>query len=69
MAKLTRSHSKSALAEGNVNFTAGDGRFSVSVSSQESDMRYHLHHSETEAQQFAAFLAEHVEIAGYQTMG
>jgi hypothetical protein len=49
MAKLTRSHSKSALAEGNVGFTAGNGRISVSISSQESDTRYHLHLSEEEA--------------------
>jgi len=68
MAKLTRSHSKSALAEGNVSYTAGNGRFSVSISSEGSDTRYHLHLSETEAQQFAAFVAERVEIDRYETV-
>jgi hypothetical protein len=67
MAKLTRFHSKSALADGNVSFTAGDDRISISVSSQESDMRYHLHLSEDEAQRFAAFIAERVEIDRYET--
>ncbi|MET0481707.1 MAG: hypothetical protein ABWZ27_02190 [Aestuariivirgaceae bacterium] len=68
MAKLTRSHSTGALVEGNVNFTAGNGWFSISVSSEDSDARYHLHLSEDEAQRFAAFIGERIEIDRYETM-
>jgi hypothetical protein len=67
MAKLTRSHSKSALVEGDVTFTAGDNRFSIGLLSRENGMRYHLHLSETEAQRFAAFVAERIEIDYYET--
>ena len=68
MAKLTRSHSKSALAEGNVSFTAGDGRFSIGLTSRENDTKYHFHLTEIEAQQFATFVAERVEINSFETM-
>ena len=68
MAKLTRSHSKSALVEGDLSFTAGNGRFSIGLTSRETDTRYHLQLSEAEAQQFAAFIAERVEIDRYEAM-
>ena len=68
MAKLTRSHSKSALAEGQVTVTAGGGRFSIGLTSRESDTRYSLHLTEDEAQRFAAFIAERVELNRYETM-
>ena len=62
MAKLTRSHSKSALVEGDITLTEGNGRFSIGISSREHDTTYHLDLSEAEAQRFAAFVAERVEI-------
>jgi hypothetical protein len=68
MAKLARSHSKSPLAEGNVSFTAGDGRFSIGLTSRENEIKYHLHLTEVEAQQFATFVAERVEINRLETM-
>jgi hypothetical protein len=68
MAKLTRSHSKSALTEGDVTFTAGSGRFSIGITGRETDLRYHLHLSEDEAQRFAAYVAARVEIDRFDTV-
>jgi hypothetical protein len=68
MAKLTRSNSKSPLGEGDLTFTADNGRFSISLTSRESLTRYDLYLSETEAQRFAAFVAERVELNDYETM-
>ena len=67
MAKLTRSHSKSALAEGTITFTTCGDRFSIGLTSHESDLRCGLHLTEGEAQRFAAFIAERVEIDRYET--
>ena len=58
MAKITRTNSLSALVEGAPTFAAGTRRFSVGVSSAESGITYHLHLSEDEAKQFAAFVAD-----------
>ena len=58
MAKLTRSYSLSALAEGEPVFTAGAGRFSIGVTSRENQVGYHLHLTEDEAADFVAFIAQ-----------
>src|SRR5262245_15139421 len=58
MAKLTRSFSLSALAEGEPVFTAGAGRFSIGVTSRENQVGYHLHLTEDEAADFVAFIAQ-----------
>lgn len=39
MAKPTRSHSKNALAEGEVTFNAGGDRFSIGLTSRETNLR------------------------------
>jgi hypothetical protein len=57
MAKLTRSHSLSALAESEPVFTVSSGRFSICVTSRESQIGYHLHLTEDEAADFVAFMA------------
>ena len=58
MAKLTRTNSKAALAEGKLTFSAGHERVSIGLTSRESDLTYHLHMSEAEAHRLAVFLAE-----------
>jgi hypothetical protein len=62
MAKLTRSHSLSALVEGEPTFSAGLDRFTICLTSRENSVTtYHLHLSEDEARRFAALIAERVE--------
>jgi len=68
MAKLNQYHSKTTLFEGDVTFSAGSDRFSIALTSRETGIRYHLHLSESEAQRFAAFVADRVEIDDYETM-
>ena len=68
MAKLTRSHSLSALVDGEPTFSAGPGRFTVGLTSENSVTTYHLHLSEDEARRFAAFVAERVEFEYVQLM-
>ena len=41
-------------------FGAGTGRLSIGLTSKETGVTYHLHLSEAEAQQFAAFVSERV---------
>jgi hypothetical protein len=68
MAKLTRSNSLSALAEGDPLFTAGTSRFTIGITSKESGLSYHLHLSEAEAERFATFLAERVEATAHPSV-
>jgi hypothetical protein len=58
MAKLTRTNSKAALAEGKLTFSAGHDRVSIGLTSHETGLTYHLHLSEAEAHRFAVFFAE-----------
>jgi hypothetical protein len=63
MAKITRSHSLSALVDGEPHYSAGRGRFTIGLTSRENSITtYHLHLSEDEARRFAAFVAERVEL-------
>jgi hypothetical protein len=58
MAKLTKSGALSALAEGQPEFSAGTGRFTIGISNTEG-ATYHLHLTATEAQRFVTFVDEH----------
>ena len=62
MAKLTRSNSVPALVDAGPVFTVGTGRFSIGLTRRETGTSYHLHLSEAEAQRFAAFIADRVEL-------
>jgi hypothetical protein len=62
MARLTRSNSKSALAEGKLTFSTGNDRISIGLTSHENGLSYHLHMSEAEAHRFAVFLAERSKV-------
>jgi hypothetical protein len=44
------------------------GRFSIGLTSKETGVTYHLNLSETEAQRFAAFVAERVELTAHPSM-
>ena len=57
MAKLTRSNSVSALAEGQPVFSAGTGRFTIGITGQEG-ITYHVHLTAAEAQRFVAYVDE-----------
>ena len=57
MAKLTRSNSLSALAEGQPVFSAGTGRFTIGITGQDG-ITYHVHLTAAEAQQFVDFVDE-----------
>jgi len=48
----------SALAEGQPEFSAGTGRFTIGITSQEG-FTYHVHLTATEAQRFVTFVDEH----------
>jgi hypothetical protein len=62
MAKLTRSHSLSALVDTEPNFSARAGRFTIALTSRENSLTtYHLPLSDKEARRFATFVAESVE--------
>ena len=58
MAKLTRSNSVSALAEGQPVFRAGTDRFTTGITNQEG-VTYHIHLTAAEAQRFLTFVDEH----------
>ena len=58
MAKLTRSNSLSALAEGQPVFTTGTGRFTIGITGQDG-ITYHIHLTAAEAQRFVDFVDEH----------
>jgi hypothetical protein len=58
MAILTRSNSLSALAEGLPVFSAGTGRFTIGITSQEG-VTYQIHLTAAEAQRFVTFVDEH----------
>ena len=57
MAKLTRSNSLSALAEGQPVLSAGTGRFTIGITGQDG-ITYHVHLTAAEAQRFVAFVDE-----------
>jgi hypothetical protein len=57
MAKLTRSNSLSALAEGQPVFSVGTGRFTIGVTGRDGTT-YRLHLSAVEAQRFVGFVDE-----------
>ena len=60
MAKLTRSGSLSALADGQPEFSAGTGRFTIGITNQEGvGVTYHVHLTAAEAQRFVTFVDEH----------
>lgn len=58
MAKLTKTGSLSALAEGQPEFSAGTGRFTIGITSHEG-FTYHVRLTATEAQRFVTFVDEH----------
>jgi hypothetical protein len=58
MAKLTRSNSLNALAEGQLEFSAGTDRFTIGITSQEG-VTYHVYLTAAEAQRFVTFVDEH----------
>ena len=58
MAKLTRTNSVSALAEGQPAFSAGTGRLTIGITGQDG-ITWHLHLTAAEAQRFVAFVDEH----------
>jgi hypothetical protein len=58
MAKITRSNSKTALAEGTPTFSVGIDRISIGVTSATTGLTYHLHLTEAEAHRFRLFLAD-----------
>jgi hypothetical protein len=57
MAKLTRSGSLSALAEGQPDFSVGAGRFTIGITGQDG-ITYHVHLTGAEAQRFVDFVDE-----------
>jgi hypothetical protein len=57
MAKLTRSNSLTALAEGQPVFSVGAGRFTIGITGQDGTT-YHVHLTATEARQFVDFVDE-----------
>jgi hypothetical protein len=68
MAKLTKSNSVAALVDAVPTFGAGTDRFSIGITSRETGVTYNLHLTEAEAQQFAAFVAERVELTAHPSM-
>ena len=58
MAKITRSNSISALAEGQPAFSSGTGRFTIGITGGDGTT-YHVHLTATEAQRFVTFVDEH----------
>jgi hypothetical protein len=58
MAKLTRSDSLSALAEGQPAFSSGSGRFTIGVTDRDGTT-WHVHLTATEARQFVDYVDEH----------
>jgi hypothetical protein len=68
MVKLTKSNSVAALVDAVPTFGAGTGRFSMGLTSKETGVTFHLHLTEAEAQQFAALVAERVELTAHPSM-
>ena len=60
MAKVTRTNSVSALAEGQPVFSAGTGRFTIGITGHEG-ITYHVHLTAAEAQRFVAYVDERAE--------
>jgi hypothetical protein len=58
MAKLTRSGSLSALAEGRPAFSVGTGKFTIGINGQDGTT-YHVHLTAAEARQFVDYVDEH----------
>jgi hypothetical protein len=58
MAKLTRSNPMSALAEGQPEFSAGTGRFTIGITGRDGTT-YHVHLTAAEAQRFVDFVDDH----------
>jgi hypothetical protein len=46
----------------------GTDRFTISITSKESGLSYHLHLSEAEAERFATFLAERIEVNPFNSI-
>ena len=57
MAKLTRSNSVSALAEGQPVFSAGTGRLTIGITGHDG-ITYHVHLTAAEARRFVAYVDE-----------
>jgi len=57
MAKLTRSNSLSALAEGQPAFSSRTGRFTIGITGRDG-ITYHVHLTAVGAQQFVDFVDE-----------
>jgi hypothetical protein len=58
MAKLTRSGSSSALAEGQPAFSTSTGRFTIGITGRDGTT-YHVHLTAAEAQHFVDYVDEH----------
>jgi hypothetical protein len=58
MAKLTRSTSLSALAEGHPAFSTGTGRFTIGITDRDGTT-WQVHLTATEARQFVDYVDEH----------
>jgi hypothetical protein len=56
MAKITKTHSKAALVEGDPHFSAGQDRISIDLTSSETGQTWHLHLSRGEARKFVEFM-------------
>ena len=67
MAKLTRTSSVSALAEGQPVFSVGTGRFTIGITGREGTT-YHVHLTAAEARRFVAYVDERVELPPLQSM-
>ena len=57
MAKITRSNSLSALAEGQPVFSAGTGRFTIGITGDDGTT-WRVHLTAAEAQRFCSFVDE-----------
>ena len=60
MAKLTRTRSVSALAEGQPVFSACTGRFTIGITGREGTT-YHVHLTTAEALRFVTYVDERAE--------
>jgi hypothetical protein len=68
MAKLTRSNYRGALVNGEPIFSASNDHFCIGLTSLESGITYQIHLSDTEAQRFAALIAERIELSHLASM-
>src|SRR4029079_15290453 len=67
MAKLTRTSSVSALAEGQPVFSVGSGRFTIGITGREGTT-YHVHLPAGDARRFVAYIEERVELTPFQSI-